>query len=324
MKPDTCPASTTSPPRAAPLRGPLRLLGHAIMVALITGLLGYGTLLGYFYLAQEDLIFHPQTLPTDYRFEFEPAEQRVEEVRIPVPGGELHALHFRQPAPHGLVFFLHGNSGNLATWTSQVDFYRRANFDLFMLDYRGFGKSGGRIDGEAQLHADVRAAWERTTPAYAGKPVVILGRSLGAGLATRLARDVPPALLVLVTPYTSLVDLARIHYPLAPGWLLKYPLRSDALIDEIASPILLLHGDRDTLTPLAHARRLHALARSPAQLYVVEGAAHGDIHQFPSYRDTLADRLRAIPAEHAGRATGSAESTEREPAPGFAAGTTRW
>lgn len=298
MKPDIHPASTAPAVGAAPRRRPLRMLGHAIVLALITGLLGYGTLLGYFYLAQEDLIFHPQTLPADHRFEFEPSEQRVEEVRIPVPGGKLHALHFRQPAPHGLVFFLHGNSGNLATWTSQVDFYRRANFDLFMLDYRGFGKSSGLIEGEAQLHADVRAAWEWTAPAYAGKPVVILGRSLGAGLATRLARDVQPALLVLVTPFTSLIDLTRLHYPLAPGWLLNYPLRNDALIDQVVSPILLLHGDRDTLTPLEHARRLRALARSPVQLHVVEGAAHGDIHLFASYLDTLAERLRAIPAEH--------------------------
>jgi hypothetical protein len=273
----------------------------AALLVLATAMIGYAAMLGYFYVVQEDLIFDPHPLPADFRFEFDPARQRFEEVRIPVPDGELHALHFRQPAPNGLVFFLHGNSGNLATWTTRIEFYRSANYDLFMLDYRGFGKSRGRIDGEAQLHADVRAAWERVTPAYAGKPVVILGRSLGAGLATRLARDVAPALLVLVTPYTSLIDLARLHYPLAPTWLLKYPLRSDALIGEVASPILLLHGDRDELTPLSHARRLHELARGPAQLEIVEGAAHGDIHAFPAYLQTLAGRLQELAPKPAAR-----------------------
>lgn len=287
-------AVARKPAAAARRRFLMRHRGRAASLALVAALLGYAGLLGYFYVSQESLIFHPQPLPGDYRFEFQPREQQFEEVHVPVPGGDLHALLFRQPAPRGLVFFLHGNSGNLATWTTRIEFYRRINYDLFMLDYRGFGKSRGRIDSEAQLHADVRAAWDRIAPAYAGKPVVIYGRSLGAGLATRLARDVHPALLVLVTPYTSLADLARIHYPLAPLWLLKYPLRSDALIGEVASPVLLLHGDRDALTPLSQARQLLALARSPAQLLVVNGAGHNDIHEFPAYLDGLAHRLQEL------------------------------
>jgi alpha-beta hydrolase superfamily lysophospholipase len=271
-----------------------RSRGHAAALALLAALLGYGGMLGYFYLTQEHLIFYPEPLPADFRFAFQPREQQFDEVRIPVPGGELHALHFRQPAPRGLVFFLHGNSGNLATWTTHIDFYRRINYDLFIVDYRGFGKSRGHIDGEDQLHADVRAAWDHVAPAYAGKPVVIYGRSLGTGLAIRLARDVHPALLVLVTPYTSLIDLTRLHYPLAPAWLLKYPLRSDTLIGDVDSPVFLLHGDRDDLTPLSHARRLLALARSPSQLVVVDGAAHGDIHEFPAYLEALANRLQEL------------------------------
>ena len=295
LRPRPDAAAGRSTDAATPRRGVLaRHGGRVASLALGAGLFGYAMLLAYFYFGQEGLIFDPEPLSADYRFEFRPAEQQFDEVYVPVPGGELHALHFRQPAPRGLVFFLHGNSGNLATWTTHVDFYRRINFDLFILDYRGFGKSRGHIDGEAQLHADVRAAWEQVAHGYAGKPVVIYGRSLGAGLATRLARDVHPALLVLVTPYTSLVDLAQLHYPLAPVWLLKYRLRSDALIGDVDSPVLLLHGDRDALTPLAHARQLRALARSPAQLLVVDGAGHHDIHEFPAFLETLAGRLQEL------------------------------
>lgn len=265
-----------------------------VLAVLMAAVLAYGVFAGQFYLRQERLIFHPQPLPADFRFAFDPREQRVDEVWIAVPGGELHALHFRQPAPHGLVFYLHGNSGNLATWTTHADFYRRINYDLFMIDYRGFGKSRGTIDSEAQLHRDVRAAWQRVAPAYAGKPVAILGRSLGTALATRLARDVNPALLVLVTPYTSLSELARLHEPLAPTWLLKYPLRSDALIGEVRSPALLIHGTRDTLIPLAHAQRLRSLAGAPAELVVIDGAGHDDIHEFAAYREVLGARLAAL------------------------------
>ena len=68
-----------------------------------------------------------------------------------MPGATLHALHFMQEQPRGLVFFLHGNAGNLQTWTTGIDFYRRVNYDLFILDYRGYGKSTGHIESEQQL-----------------------------------------------------------------------------------------------------------------------------------------------------------------------------
>jgi alpha-beta hydrolase superfamily lysophospholipase len=273
---------------------PTRKTIVAALRMLAAALLGYTIFLGYLYLRQEALIFYPEPLPADYRFDLDHPGQRVDEVRIPVPDGEIHALHFRQPAPRGLVFYLHGNGGNLASWSSNADFYRDIGFDLFMLDYRGYGKSRGRIDSEAQLHADARAAWDRVAPSYAGKPVAIIGRSLGTGLATRLARDVHPALLVLVTPYTSAVELAREQYPFAPGWLMRYPLRSDALIGDIASPILLIHGTKDELTPLAHSRKLLALARSPAALLLIDGAGHDDIHTFSAYRSGLAERLQHL------------------------------
>ena len=183
-------------------------------------------------------------------------------MRIPVPGATLHALHFTQPQPRGLVFFLHGNAGNLQTWTTGVDFYRRVNYDLFILDYRGYGKSTGTIDGEDQLHADVRAAWDAIAPRYRDVPIVIYGRSLGTGLAARLARDVQPALLVLVTPYASLAAAAKRAFPMAPEFLLKYRLRTDTLIADVRSPVLLMHGNRDTLIPLADSEALLARVRA--------------------------------------------------------------
>lgn len=253
-------------------------------------LAGYAGSLGLLYLTQESLIFRGTPLPADYRFQF---EQRFEEIRVPVAGASLDALHFMQPNPRGLVFFVHGNAGNLATWTTGVDFYRRINYDLFIFDYRGYGKSSGHIDGEDQLYADVRAAWDAIAPRYRDKPVVIYGRSLGTALAARLAAEVEPRLLVLVTPFTSLEAIAKREYPLAPEWLLKYPLRTDAALSEVRSPILLVHGTDDRLVPLAESERLRRLSRAPTELLVIAGAGHNDIQQFPAYLDGLAARLVA-------------------------------
>ncbi|MEO8676066.1 MAG: alpha/beta hydrolase, partial [Casimicrobiaceae bacterium] len=111
------------------------------------------------------------------------------------------------------------------------------------------------------------------------------------GLAARLARDVHPALLVLVSPYASLAAAAKRVYPLAPSWLLKYPLRTDTVIGDVTSPVLFLHGRDDAIIPASDSERLRSLARAPVELVLVDGASHNDIHNFPAYLDALAARL---------------------------------
>jgi len=274
-----------SPPASSKLpRKALAIAGAVLVLAS----LAYAGLLAMLYFNQERLIFPATTLPADYRFNY---DQPFEEITVAVPGGSLDALLFRQDHPRGLVFYLHGNVGDLTTWTTGLEFYRRTNYDLFIFDYRGYGKSTGRIESEAQLNADVRAAWNAIAPRYRDQPIVVFGRSLGTGLATQLAADVNPAMLVLVTPYYSMVDAAKRQYPFAPAFLVKYPLHTDKLIGSVKSPVLLVAGTQDLLTPLADSEHLKALARSPVELLIVEGAGHNNIHQFPAYLDGLANRL---------------------------------
>ncbi len=237
---------------------------------------------------QERLLFHPAVLPAAHRFEL-PAD--VHETWVDVPGARLNALHLRLPQPDGVVFFLHGNAGHLQRWFVNADFYRRANLDLYMLDYRGFGKSTGRIESQAQLEADVRAAWAQVAPRYAGRQRVVLGRSLGSGLAAGLAAEVQPELTVLVSPYSSMVAMAAEKYPWVPGALLRYPLRTDEALPRIRGRVLLAHGGRDTLIPPVHSERLRARLPQAEWLPVPE-AGHGDIQQHTVYLEGLAAALR--------------------------------
>ena len=271
----------------------LRRTGFALCLLAAVAVTGYVGVLGVLYFTQERLIFHSKLLPANYRFAFD-HDQRFEELHVPVPGASLDALLFEQANPRGLMFFIHGNTGSLANWAAGLDFYRKINFDLFMFDFRGFGKSTGRISSEDQLVSDVRAAWDSIAPRFRGKPIVIYGRSLGTGLAARLAREVAPRLLVLVTPYTSLAEIGQREYPLIPEFLNRYPLHTDRIIGDIKCPILLIHGTDDTLIPLDDSERLQKLAHSPTELLVVNGAGHYDIHNFPAYLDGLAKRLIAV------------------------------
>ena len=207
----------------------------------------------------------------------------------------LHALHLKRPAPDGFVFYLHGNAGNLEGWFVNLDFWRRLNLDVFMLDYRGYGKSGGRVTSEVQLHDDVRAAWDQVASAYDGKRRIVFGRSLGTALAARLAADVQPDLTVLVSPYESLAALAREHYAWVPSALLRYPLRTDEAVARLPGPLLLLHGEHDELIAPHHSD--HLLAKAPpaarARLVRIPGAGHNDLQQFDAYLDALATELAA-------------------------------
>ncbi len=236
---------------------------------------------------QERLLFHPEPLPADTPLATEPD---VHETVVDVPGARLSVLALRLPEPRGVVFYLHGNAGNLKSWFVNTEFYRRAGYDLVMPDYRGFGKSTGRIESEAQLHADAAAVWRSVAPRYAGRRVVLVGRSLGTGLAARLAADVRPDLTVLVSPYASIEGLAREHYPWLPAPAVRYPLRTDLAVPRLLGPLLLLHGDADDIIPFAESEKLQA-AQPRAQLVRVAGAGHGDAHRFPAYQQALAEAL---------------------------------
>jgi pimeloyl-ACP methyl ester carboxylesterase len=262
------------------------MLAAAALLALAIWLAALGTL----WLGQERLLFKPVALSSTSLLT---REAEVHERFIDVPGARLSLLELRLPAPRGVVFYLHGNSGNLQDWFVNTETYRRANFDLVMLDYRGFGKSTGRITSEAQLHADVEAVWRDVAPRYQGRRVVFQGRSLGTGLTAALAAKMQPDLTILVSPYSSMAALTRLHYPWVPAPVLRYPLRTDRAIAAIGRPVVLIHGEHDTLIPLAHSEALQAVC-GHAQLVRIAGAGHADLQDFEPYGQAVTQALSAL------------------------------
>ncbi|MGI4867330.1 MAG: alpha/beta hydrolase [Janthinobacterium lividum] len=240
---------------------------------------------GFLYFKQELLLFYPQKLPATYQFHF-PGEYREYPITAP-DGAHLSGLLFQVKAPKGLVFFLHGNGGSLAGWGGVAATYTHLGYDVFLLDYRGYGKSQGRISSQAQLLGDVEAAYNQLKINYPEQSIVIAGYSVGTGPAAWLAARHRPRLLLLHAPYYSMADMAA-HtiklWPILPGWLLRYPLPTNEFVQQVRAPIVLFHGDHDALIPYTSSARLRALLPGDAQLIGLPGGEHNGLLGHPYYQ----------------------------------------
>ena len=243
---------------------------------------------GFLYFKQESLLFYPEKLSATYQFYF-PGQYR--EYPITAPDGiQLSGLLFKAKAPKGLVFFLHGNGGSLAGWGGVAATYTRLGYDVFLLDYRGYGKSQGSISSQAQLFDDVEAAYNQVKSDYPEQSIVIAGYSVGTGPAAWLAARHHPRLLLLHAPYYSMADMAA-HtiklWPILPGWLLRYPLATNEFAQQVSVPVVLSHGDHDEVIPYSSSVKLKALLKADSQLITIKNGHHNNLLDTPQYQQAI-------------------------------------
>jgi pimeloyl-ACP methyl ester carboxylesterase len=242
----------------------------------------YGAVLTMLYFQQERLLFFPTRLPANYRFSF---AQRFEERWITAPDGtRLHGLLFPADSAKGLIFYLHGNGGALDSWGDAAPTYTRLGYSVFMLDYRGYGKSEGRISSQAQLLADVQAAYQQLLPEFAESRITILGYSLGTGAAAWLAARQHPQRLILQAPYLSMRAVARQHYPWVPGFVVRYPLNTAQVLPSVTCPIVIFHGDQDEIIDYPTTLRLQALLKPQDRFITLPGTGHNGLTDNAAYQ----------------------------------------
>ena len=203
--------------------------------------LGVGLFL--FYVIQEKLIFlNGKKPPKNLTYQF---PQAFEEVNLTTHDNEtINALHFKLEEPRGVILFFHGNKGNLQRWGSIVPYLLEYNYEVFVIDYRGYGKSTGSFD-EGNMYQDAQTAYDHLKKQYAEGQIVVYGRSMGATFATHVGADNNPKHLVLEAPFYNLKRAIQFYFPLSPTFLVKYPFRTDLKIGKVAVPITFFHGDDD-------------------------------------------------------------------------------
>jgi fermentation-respiration switch protein FrsA (DUF1100 family) len=237
----------------------------------------YGLALTALFLFQRRILFHPDT-------------SRPDLARIPILGvqpmtvttedGLSLLAWYLPPVQEGgrVVLYLHGNAGHIGHRAYRLGPLRQLGWGVLLLEYRGYGGNPGR-PSEPGLLTDARAGLAALRAM--GLPldrIILWGESLGSGLAVRLAVEQPVAAAVLEAPYTSMTAMARLRYPFPlVGRLLLDRFDSLSVIGAVRAPVLVIHGARDRIIPLAMGRAIYAAAPDPKELWIAEEAGHVDL-----------------------------------------------
>lgn len=239
----------------------------------------------YLYFNQEKFIFRPTILAKDYNYKF---NADFEEVNIPsFDGIKLNGLLFKSEKAKGLVFYLHGNAGALDSWGENAAIYTKLGYDFFILDYRGFGKSEGKIEIEEQFNKDISEVYKYLKTKYKENRITIIGYSIGTGPATILASKNHPSKLILQSPYYSFKELSSTRMPFVPSFIKKYNFETDKYLQKVKAPIYIFHGDKDELIPSENSVKLSRLFKREDHLYLLENQEHLGMNDNIEYQTEL-------------------------------------
>jgi pimeloyl-ACP methyl ester carboxylesterase len=192
---------------------------------------------------------------------------------------KLHGWLFLQHSQGPCLLWCHGNAGNISHRLDNIARLQAAGINVFIYDYRGYGKSAGSLSEEG-FYRDGEAAWEALV--REGVPtarIVLFGRSLGCAMAAELATKVPAAGLILESGFPHLGAMARVHYPFVfSERFLSGRFAALSRLKQVKMPVLVIHGDRDAIVPIALGRRLFEAAPEPREWYEIKGADHNDTY----------------------------------------------
>jgi len=245
---------------------------------------------GILYYQQENVIFHPDKLPKNYKFQFlQPFKERFIHTKDSI---DIHGILFMADSSRGLIFYLHGNAGSAASWGNIAKIYTDLNYDIFILDYRGYGKSEGNIHSEAQFHRDIQLAYDSLKNNYPENQIVIIGYSIGTGPAARLAAKNNPHRLILQAPYYSLIDMLHYRYTYVPSVLLRYTFKTYKFIKKTEIPITIFHGNNDNVIYYESSLKLQKFLKSSDTFITLEDQDHHGMNYNKRYQRELKKLLQ--------------------------------
>jgi len=242
------------------------------------------------YFVQDRFIFKPEVLKEDFLYKYDiPFKELFFDVE---PGVRINGLHFYRTNPKGLIFYLHGNTRSIKGWAKYARDFYRYDYDVVLVDYRGFGKSTGKRSEKEMLN-DLQFVYNKLREQYGEHNLIAYGRSLGSGFATKIASDNRPRYLILDSPYYNFIEVIERFLPFLPNkYILRYHLRTDKWIRKVNCHTYIIHGTKDWLIPIKHSEKLQQINPNKITLIRIKGGGHNNLPSFPEYHNFIRDILQ--------------------------------
>ena len=249
------------------------------------------------YYLQDFMLFKPEKLPKDFQFFYE--NQETKEYNLETRDGAIiNGLRFiPKGESKGVVLYLKGNSQSIKGWGKFAVDFTRHNYNVLMVDYRGFGKSTGRRT-QKNIKRDLQEVYDKIKEQTTEDRIILYGRSLGSGFAAKLASVNNPKMLILESPYYSLTKVTARYAPFMPlSLLMKYPLPTYKWLKYVQCPIHILHGTNDKLIPYKTSVKLSKINPKLTRLHTVIGGGHKDLNNFEPYHNMIHEIINQRPEE---------------------------
>ncbi len=245
----------------------------------LMGLGVYALLVAFLYMRQESMIFYPDmpgrqltATPGDLGMPYEDVNFTTDD------GIALHGWFVAADEPVGTLLFFHGNAGNISHRLESIFIFNSLRLNVFIIDYRGYGRSQGKIS-ETGTYLDARAAWSHLTEdrGIDADSIIIFGRSLGSAIATWLASQYDSAGLIIESGFSSVPSMAQRIYPFLPvKWLTRFRYDTASNVRNVNSPVLVIHSKTDRVIPYEEARLVFESARSDRRSFLEIQGGHND------------------------------------------------
>lgn len=236
-----------------------------------------------FYFFQNSIVFRPKKTAQNFTYTF---KQNFKEVNLKAKDKALlNALHFKVDNPKGVILYFHGNKGNLERWGAIAAELTKHDYDVFVVDYRGYGKSTGTRTEEL-MYADAQLCYDYLLKAYEESEIVVYGRSLGGTFATFVASKNNPKQLILEATFSSMQEVVTHKLPILPySEILRFKFKTFEFIEKVTCPITIFHGTQDRLVSIKLAKKVYAHANQELTKFVIiEEGTHHNLMSLEDYK----------------------------------------
>jgi alpha-beta hydrolase superfamily lysophospholipase len=238
------------------------------------------------YYFQDFIFFRNVPLSRQHKYDF---EQDFREVNLPYDAqSNINIIQFSVIGPaKGCVIYFHGNRRNISWYARFAPMFTQRGYEVWMIDYPGYGKSTGRLQ-EDVLHAYATQLYKLARKRFEPQQLVLYGKSMGTGIAARLAADEEARVLILETPYYSFESLAAFYFPIYPvKRMIRNRLPTFEFLPKVEEPVIMFHGTSDWIIPYRNARKLEPLLKLGDQFITIPGGGHNDLEMYAQFRDEL-------------------------------------